>query len=183
MIQIDLLSRHRQSDRPRRPGFLSQPAWGAGLALVVLGGMGWWSWHLHHEYDALLKEKIVKEAEWARVKEKSRETEKLETTYSTNRASSHPSHQPTDKSFASVRLLDSLSRSLDPLALWLIRLGVAGKEVEIEGRSWKGEDITNLVDRLEQTPPWGNLLVIKIRKESYQRVPVYHFNLRFALDG
>ena len=91
--------------------------------------------------------------------------------------------QQSDNKFAPVSLLDMISRSLNPLNLWLHHLGVDGKNVEIEGRGWQSEDILKFVDTLEQSPHWGNLLAIETRKESYHNIPVYHFNLRFTMNG
>jgi len=82
-----------------------------------------------------------------------------------------------------VSLMDSVSRGLNPLSLWLLRFGVDGKHVEIEGRGLQSEDILKFVDTLEQTAPWGNLLAIEMQKESYQSIPVYRFSLKFTMDG
>ena len=80
-------------------------------------------------------------------------------------------------------LLDSISRSVNPLSLWLLRLELDETNVEIQGRGLRGRDIQSFVDSLERTTIWEKLLVIEMDKESYQGVPVYRFGLRFTIKG
>jgi type IV pilus assembly protein PilN len=137
---------------------------------------------LHREYQALITEKEVKVGALAELKEKSQQTETLESTYAALLTRARLLEHQSGRKFAPVSLMDSISRSLNPLSLWLLRVGVDGRNVEIEGRGLQSEDIQKFVDTLEQTAPWESLLAIEMQKESYQSIPVYHFNLRFTMN-
>lgn len=149
---------------------------------MVLSILGLWSMTLHHEYNALLTEKEVKVGILAELKEKSQQTEILENTYTALLTRARLLEDQSGRKFAPVSLMDSISRSLNPLSLWLLRVGVDGKNVEIEGRGLQSEDILKFVDTLEQTAIWENLLAIEMQKESYQKIPVYRFSLRFTMN-
>jgi len=150
---------------------------------MILSILGLWSLALHHEYNALLTEKDAKDGALAKLKKKFQRTEMLENTYTALLTRSRLLEQQSGHKFSPVSLMDSVSRSLNPLSLWLLRFGVDGKHVEIEGRGLQSEDILKFVDTLEQTAPWGNLLAIEMQKESYQSIPVYRFSLKFTMDG
>ena len=118
----------------------------------------------------------------AELKENSQKAAVLKHSYTALLTRARLLEHHSGRKFAPVSLLDSISRSLNPLSLWLLRIGVAGEKVEIEGRGLQSEDILKFVDSLELTPFWGNLLTIEMQKESYQSRPVYRFSLRFTLN-
>jgi type IV pilus assembly protein PilN len=182
MIKVNVLSFQRRSKRQQNRGFSGQASLFIGATLTVLAILGLWSMALHDEYKALLTEKEVKVAELAELKEKFEGTEILESTYKALLTRARLLEHQSGRKFVPVSLMDSISRSLTPLSLWLLRVGVDGKNVEIEGRGLQSEDILRFVDTLEQTLLWENLLAIEMQKESYQSIPVYRFTLRFTLN-
>ena len=150
---------------------------------MVLSMVGLWVMALHRQHNALLAEKHVKELALAEMKAKSRPTEILQKTYNTLLDQARFLEQQSEKKFTPVDLLDSISRSVNPLSLWLLRLEVDETNVEIQGRGLRGRDIQSFVDSLERTTFWEKLLAIEMDKESYQGVPVYRFGLRFTIKG
>ena len=182
MIKVNLFTHQRRSGRHLRRSFSGQTALLVGLALLVLSMLGLRSMALHHEYNSLLTDKEIKVGALAELKEKSQKTEILENTYTALLIRSRLLEHHSGRKFAPVSLMDSISRSLNPLNLWLLRVGVDGKNVEIEGRGLQSEDIMKFVDSLEQTAIWDNLLAIEMQKESYHSIPVYRFSLRFTLN-
>ncbi|MDX1411022.1 MAG: PilN domain-containing protein [Nitrospirales bacterium] len=150
---------------------------------MVLGIMGLWSMVLHHEYHALLAENEIKVGALAKLKERFQKTEILQKTHTALLTRAGLLEHQSGRKFAPVSLMDSISRSLNPLSLWLLRIGVKEKHVEIEGRGLQSEDVLKFVDSLEQTDIWDNLLAIEMKKESYQSIPVCHFSLRFTIKG
>ena len=182
MIKVNLLPHHGRSGRPPRKGFSRQFALSIGLAVMVLGILGLWFMTVHHEYHALLADKKIRVKALAKLKEKFQKTEILQKTHTALLTRAGLLEHQAGRRFAPVRLMDSISRSLNPLSLWLLRIGVEEKNVEIEGRGLQSEDVLKFVDSLEQTDIWDNLLAIEMKKESYQSIPVCHFSLRFTLN-
>lgn len=182
MIKINLLAHQGRSEgghgkRPFIP--LSR---GMGLSVIILTISGIWVLALNHEHKALLREKVAKERILEKLKGESKQLEFIVNTYATLMARSRTLEQSSDRKFQSVKLMDTISRSLNPFNLWLLRLGVDGKDVEIEGRGLKSDDIQKFVDSLETAAPWGSLLAIETQKESGEGTPLYHFSLRFTLN-
>ncbi|UCE63318.1 MAG: PilN domain-containing protein [Nitrospirota bacterium] len=138
---------------------------------------------LHHEYNALFAEKEIKVETLAELKEKFQQTEMLEKTHTALLTRARLLEHQSGRKFSPVSLMDSISWSLNPLSLWLLRVGVDEKNVEIEGRGLQSQDVLKFVDSLEQAAIWDNLLAIEMQKESYQSIPVYRFSLRFTING
>ncbi len=182
MIKVNLLTHQRRSGGHQRKCLSRQSALFIGLALIVLVMMGLWSMALQHEYHALVAEKEIKVKALAKLKEKFQKTEILEKTHTALLTRAGLLEHQLGRKFSPVSLLDAISRSLDPLSLWLLRIGVEEKNVEIEGRGLQSDDVLKFVDSLEQTGIWDNLLAIEMKKESYQNIPVCHFSLRFTLN-
>ena len=156
-----------------------------GVAVfIVIVGMCWmWTLALNQELQVLLDEKVSKEQISTELKKKSQQIELIQDKHKTLVTRSHLMGQSFSKKFVPVTLMDVISRSLDPLNLWLRRVSVNGENVEIDGRGGQTEDILKFVDTLEQSPIWRNLLAVETKAESYQGFPMYHFTLRFTIDG
>ena len=150
---------------------------------MILSILGVWSLALHHEYKALLIEKKNKVGALAKLKEKFQRTELLENTYEALLTRARLLDRQSGWKFNPVILMDSISRSLNPLNLWLLRVAVDGNKVEIEGRGWESEEIQEFVKSLEQAVLWEKLSAIEIIRESYQNISVYRFNLGFTIIG
>ena len=130
-----------------------------------------------------MKVRFVKEQKLADLKEKSQHLDLLENKHATLLARSRLVAERSDRKFAPVILMDEISRSVNPLNLWLHRVVVSGQDVEIEGRGLKSHDIRKFVDTLEQTALWKTLLAIETQPEVFQGSQVYHIRLRFTMDG
>ena len=184
MIRINLLPQPRISggenqDRTMRV----HAAIGVSVFLVTFGICWMWTLALNQELQALLDEKFVKEQISSELQKKSQQIELVQDKHEALVMRSHLMEQSFDKKFVPVTLMDVISRSLDPLNLWLYRVSVNGKNVEIDGRGLQTEDILKFVDSLEQTAIWQNLLAVETKAESFQGSSVYHFSLSFTIDG
>lgn len=183
MIKINLISLQSRLGRKQGRVFSSQTVLLFGLALIVLSILGIWSVSVHRQYNILLNEKNVMRRELAGLKQQSQQTEKLEKTHADLLARIRLLENRPERKFWPVRLMDLISRSLNPLSLWLLHVLMDGRKVEIEGRGLKSEEIQKFVNTLEQSAVWENLEAIEMQKESYEDLPVYHFNLRFTMTG
>ncbi len=79
---------------------------------------------------------------------------------------------------APVRLLDELSKSLDPLKIWLVSLSEKGGVVNLEGRAITNSDIVEFITNLKNTEFFGEVLLIESRQSVEKNIPIYSFKLR-----
>ena len=184
MIKINLLPQPNKTERCEQDRMMPVPAVVGVAVFLVIFGICWiWTISLNQELQALLDEKVAKEHISAELKKKSQLFKLAQDKQQALLTRSHLIDQGVSKKFVPVTLLDVVSRSLDPLPLWLHRVSVNGENVEIAGRGGKPEDVWQFVDALERSPIWRNLLGVETKTESFQGLPVYHFTLRFTLDG
>ena len=87
-------------------------------------------------------------------KKRSKETEQLKHTYSALMEHSLFLEKQAGQRYLPVSLLDSISRSINPLNIWLLRLGMSGKDVEVVGLGWQAEDVYLFMDSLEKNMHW-----------------------------
>ena len=186
MIRINLLEPLRKNEREDERGFSIRSVLRMGLALMLLGFIGaWglWTLWLYQKHESLLKEKGALQEVLGNWKQRSKDTEWVEPTYSTLMERSRFREKQAGQKYLPVVLLDSISRSINPLNIWLLRLGMSGKDVEVVGLGWEAEDVYLFIDSLEENTIWAGLSKIETRKESYQNHLLYHFNFNFTLGS
>ena len=184
MIKINLLPQPNQSEGWEQDRMMPVPTViGVAVFLVILGMCWMWTLTLNQELQALLDEKVAKERISAELKKKSQHIQLVQDQHQALVTRSLLMDQSVSNKFDPVTLMDVISRSVDPLNLWLHQVSVNGENVEITGRGGKSEDVLAFVDTLERSPIWHNLLGVETKTESFQGFPVHHFTLRFTLDG
>jgi len=82
-----------------------------------------------------------------------------------------------------VMVLDYVSRSLEPLKLWIVRLGVKGSEIELEGRALTNDDVVEFVNNLRRTDYFSSIQLQESRQAPEARLIVYQFRLALRLKG
>jgi type IV pilus assembly protein PilN len=80
-------------------------------------------------------------------------------------------------------VLDYVSRSLEPLKLWLVRLSIKGNTVEVEGRALTNDDVVEFVNNLRRTDYFTNIDLQESRSALESQLSVYQFKLGFRLKG
>ena len=82
-----------------------------------------------------------------------------------------------------VKVLDHVSQSLEPLKLWLVRVGVNGKSIDIEGRALTNDDVVEFVNNLRRTEYFTDIDLQESRAAVESQVSIYQFKLGFRLKG
>lgn len=80
-----------------------------------------------------------------------------------------------------VKVLDSISQSLDPLKLWLVRLGVKGKKIDLEGRALQNDDLVGFVNNLRRGDVFENIHLVEIRSKMESKAKIFQFKLTMDL--
>lgn len=154
----------------------------AGVSVVVVVAICFfYLFSLNGKVDRLVSNKNMKKKELAALQIIVKEVENFEKNKKQLEDRNRIIEQLRKNQGAPVRLLDQLSLSLEPLKVWLISMSVNGNQVDVEGRAITNSDIVDLINRLEATKFFGNILLIESRQTFEQKVPVYNFKLRFTM--
>ena len=82
-----------------------------------------------------------------------------------------------------VKVLDHVSQSLEPLKVWLVRVAVNGKEIDLEGRAATNDDVVEFVNNLRRTDYFANINLQESRAAVESQLNIYQFKLGFRLKG
>ena len=182
MIEIDLA---HSLQRPVNPHEYSRLfCW-----LVVIGvfmGFGvaswWWTQSLQEQVDALVQEKIVKIQDLAQLK---KSFEKLQVFHEQKvlfmTSIKQLNDQEREKAWP-VKMLDGVSRNVEKLDIWLERVQLESRVVELRGQSLALEDIGKFMEGLENDGIIVSLPVVEILDHPGGESDVFSFMIRFVWD-
>lgn len=181
MIEINLA---RQLQQPAiRGNGVSHRSHGWICAVLSLGiGIGSWWWTQIHEqeYEALLAEKQVQTQSLAtlqttlgRLEQYQEKRQLLSDAFDVIHAKNLGKSQP-------MALLNGVSRSIDGLEIWLVRVQMIDQVVELQGQSLASNDIGKYIDALENHQVITSLPVVEIlEQQDNKNGKVFSFMIRF----
>jgi len=82
-----------------------------------------------------------------------------------------------------VKVLDHVSQSIEPLKLWLTRLGMAADSIELEGKALTNDDVVEFANNLRRTEYFTGINLQESKAAVENKVNVYQFRLVFRLKG
>jgi type IV pilus assembly protein PilN len=82
-----------------------------------------------------------------------------------------------------VKVLDHVSQSLDPLKVWLTKLGIASDVIELEGKALTNDDVVEFVNNLRRTDYFTAINLQESKAAVENKINVYQFRLVFRLKG
>lgn len=82
-----------------------------------------------------------------------------------------------------VRTLDHISQSLEPLKLWLTRLDMKDKQVDLEGKGMSQDDIVEFINNLRRTEHFTNIRLVESRAGIEGKTTVYTFKVSANLKS
>jgi Tfp pilus assembly protein PilN len=154
------------------------------VGVVIVMGFGvaswWWTNSLQGQVDALLQEKMIKMQALVRIKErlhnvKSYNEQKALLMTSVERLSV----QEKEKAWP-VALLDGVSRNVGELDIWLERVQLESRVVELHGQSLALEDIGKFMEALENDRIIMSLPVVEILDHQGGESEAFSFLIRFV---
>ena len=82
-----------------------------------------------------------------------------------------------------MKVLDHVSQSLEPLKVWLTRLGLSSDTVELEGKAVTNDDVVDFVNNLRRTDYFTGINLQESKAAVENKINVYQFRLAFHLKG
>lgn len=184
MIRINLLPggpKGRAAD-PRHD-VRAQALLGVGVILVTLAGCWWYSASLDSELEARQEEKRDKEKHVAQLKEQVKQVQDFEQRKKLLEDKNRIIDQLEQSRMGPVKVLDYVSRSVEPLKVWLTKLGVASDTVELEGKALTNDDVVEFVNNLRRTEYFTGITLQESKAAVENKITLYQFRLAFRLKG
>lgn len=183
MIRINLLPGPKGRKAKPQYDVRAQAMLGVGLLLVTLAGCWWYSASLDEELEARQTEKNDKTKQVAALNEQVKQVADFEQRKKQLQDKNRIIDQLEKSRVGPVKVLDHVSQSLDPLKLWLVRVGVNGQNIDLEGRALSNDDVVEFVNNLRRTDYFTNIDLQESRSALESQLNVYQFKLGFRLKG
>lgn len=183
MIRINLLSGPKA--RQARPQYdvRAQAMLGVGIILVTLAGCWWYSISLDNEIEAQQQEKQEKEKQVAQLQEQVKQVHDFEQKKKLLEDKNRIIDQLEQSRVGPVKVLDHVSQSLEPLKLWLTKLGLSADAVEVEGKALTNDDVVEFVNNLRRTDYFASINLQESKALVENKINLYQFRLAFRLKG
>lgn len=153
----------------------------AAVLLVTLMGCWMYVSALQSEREAKEQEKQDKDKQVAVLKEKVKQVQDFEQKKRVLEDKNRTIDQLEKARSGPVKVLDQVSRSLDPLKLWLLKLNLNNGSVEVEGRALTNDDIVEFVNNLRRTEAFTGIQLVESRATTENKINFYSFKLKFVL--
>jgi len=184
MIRINILPGGPKG-RAAKPQYdvRAQVLLGIGVILVTLAGCWWYSASLDSELDARQEEKRDKEKQVTQLKERVKQVQDFEKRRKLLEDKNRIIDQLEQSRMGPVKVLDHVSQSLEPLKVWLTKLGVTSDTVELEGKAITNDDVVEFVNNLRRTDYFTGINLQESKAAIENKINLYQFRLAFRLKG
>ena len=183
MIRINLLSGPKARQTTPQYDVRAQGLLGVGIILVTLAGCWWYSASLDDEIEARQEEKQEKEKQVAQLKEQVKQVQDFEQKKKLLEDKNRIIDQLEQSRVGPVKVLDHVSQSLEPLKLWLTKLGLSADTVELEGKALTNDDVVEFVNNLRRTDYFSNINLQESKALVENKINLFQFRLAFRLKG
>lgn len=183
MIRINLLSGPKGHKAKPQYDVRAQALLGVGLLCITLAGCWWYSASLDDEIILRQAEKVDKEKQVAQLKEQVKQVSDFENRKKVLEDKNRIIEELEKSRGGPVKVLDHVSQSLDPLKVWLVRVAVTGKDIDLEGRAATNDDVVEFVNNLSRTDYFSNINLQESRAAIEGQLNIYQFKLGFRLKG
>ncbi|MBI3610663.1 MAG: PilN domain-containing protein [Nitrospirae bacterium] len=154
----------------------------SGLLIVLVVSACGYFWYLQDAKIELFQEQKTKAvAELTVLKAKVKEVENYENNKKVLEEKNKVIEQLKKNQSAPVHLLDELSRSMDPLKIWLVNLSAQGTKVDIDGKAITNSDIVEFINTMKKSKFFTDIQLIESRQAIELNVPIYNFKLQCTL--
>jgi type IV pilus assembly protein PilN len=183
MIRINLLPGPKGRQAKPQYDVRAQALLGVGLLTITLAGCWWYSAMLDETIETKQTEKVDKEKQVVQLKEQVKQVSDFEQRKKVLEDKNRIIDQLEKSRIGPVKVLDHVSQSLEPLKVWLVRVGLTGQNIDLEGRALTNDDVVEFVNNLRRTDYFTDINLQESRSAVESQVSLYQFKLGFRLKG
>lgn len=183
MIRINLLPGPKGKKAKPQYDVRAQALLGIGVIVITLAGCWWYSASLDSELEVQQEEKQSKEKQVAQLKEQVKQVQDFEQRKKLLEDKNRIIDQLEQSRLGPVKVLDHVSQSLEPLKVWLTKLGIASDVIELEGKAMTNDDVVEFVNNLRRTEYFTAINLQESKAAVENKINVYQFRLVFRLKG
>jgi len=184
MIRINLLASGPKGQKAKpQYDVRAQAMLGVGVILIVLAGCWWYASALDNEIEALQGEKQNKQGQIAQLQKQVQQVLDFEQKKKLLEEKNMIIEELERSRTGPVKVLDHVSQSIEPLKIWLTRLGVTSNVVELEGRALTNDDVVEFANNLRRTEYFTAINLQESKAATENKINVYQFRLTFRLKG
>lgn len=183
MIRINLLPEPRTKGAKKQWDVRFEAA-GAFVAIVlVVIACFWYAGELDAEIQARQLTKQEKEKQIAALQQQVKQVEGFEKTKKQLEDKGRIIDQLDKTRGGPVRTMDYISQSLEPLKLWLTRLDLKDKQIDMEGKGLSQDDIVEFINNLRRTEHFTNIRLVESKAAAEGKATLYQFKISASLKG
>ncbi|MBH0196778.1 MAG: PilN domain-containing protein, partial [Nitrospira sp.] len=156
---------------------------GVGVILIIVTGCWWYASMLDSEIEARQEEKRGKESQVAQLKEQVKKVQDFEQKKKLLEDKNRIIDQLEQSRMGPVKVLDHVSQSIEPLKIWLTKLGVSSDTVELEGKALTNDDVVEFANNLRRTDYFAGINLQESKATVENKINVFQFRLTFRLKG
>jgi len=181
MIKINLLPVAKARKAKKQMEIQYELILGGVLVGFVLVACGYFWYLMDSRIDRLKDEKTKANAELTVLKEKVKEVENYENNKKILEDKNRIIEQLKKNQGAPVHLLDQLSKSMEPLKIWLTSVTEQGPQVEVDGKAITNSDIVEFINNMKGTKFFTDNQLIESRQAIESNIPIYNFKLKCTM--
>jgi type IV pilus assembly protein PilN len=181
MIKINLLAVPKARKAKKQMEIQGELILAGVLVGFVFAACIYYWYVLDSRISRLQGDKSRATAELTALKEKVKEVENYESNKKGLEEKNRIIEQLKKNQGAPVHLLDEISRSMDPLKIWLANIQVQDTRIDIDGKAVTNADIVEFINHLKGAKIFTDIQLIESRQAIELTVPIYSFKLRCTM--
>lgn len=181
MIRINLLPEPRTKGTKKQWDVRIEAAGAAAAIVLVVVACFWYASELDAEIQAKQLTKQDKEKQIAALKLQVKKVEDFEKMKKQLEDKGRIIDELEKKRGGPVHTMDYISQSMEPLKLWLVKLDIKDKQVDIEGKGLSQDDIVEFINNLRRTEHFANIRLVESRAGLEGKATTYLFKINASL--
>ncbi len=183
MIKINLLPHCYRPQPERYSGVRMQLAIGVGVLSTCFLVSCVWAAALFQTRDVLLQEHTARGSELMRVLEGNHKEPNRKKIHDPLITEVYSRMLQGDQHSLPIVVFDEISKSLEPLELWLVALTIEHNEVSIEGLALSRGDIAKFIRNLETSSIFGELIRMETDSRHIHGEDIQQFTFQFTVES
>lgn len=183
MIRINLLPEPRTKGVKKQWDVRIEAAGAAAAIVLVVVACFWYASELDAEIQAKQLMKQDKEKQIAALKLQVKVVEDFEKKKKELEDKGRIIEELEKKRGGPVRTMDYISQSMEPLKLWLVRLEVKEKQIDMDGKGLSQDDVVEFINNLRRTEHFSSISLVEVRALAEGKTTVYTFKVSAKLKN